>query len=89
MSPSVTSFFEDCFHETEFCQNVQNADWTTGDDLKVFGQSSSIVTEKMANIAITNGNVGSGKGTGKQNRQIDLKMLRIDWIFQKNKKGKQ
>lgn len=30
MSPSVTSFFEDCFLETEFCANVQNADWKTG-----------------------------------------------------------
>ena len=37
-------------------------------DLKVFGQKSSIVDEKMANYRITEGNIGSGKGTGKQNR---------------------
>ena len=37
MSPSVSAFFEDCFLETEFCQNVQNADWKTGEPYVVFG----------------------------------------------------
>ena len=81
MSPSVTAFFEDCFHETVFFQNVQNADWKTGEDLLVFGQNSSIITEKSSNKKITGGKIGSGKGTGRQNRQVNLKMLRIDWIF--------
>lgn len=53
----------------------------------MFESNSSIITEKAANNEITNGNPGSGKGTGRQNRQITLKMLRIDWIFQKTREG--
>lgn len=45
------------------------------------------MTEKKANGFITGDNPGAGKGTGRQNRMIDLKMLRIDWIFRENRKG--
>ena len=65
MSPSVTTFFEDCFQETEFCENVQNADWDAGIDLFVFGKNSSIISEKKANLAITGNKPGAGKGTGR------------------------
>lgn len=81
MSPYVSNFLEDCYEETEFCDNVQNADWQAGEDLSVFESNSSIITEKAANNEITGFSPGSGKGTGRQNRQITLKMLRIDWIF--------
>jgi len=40
MSPTVVSFFENCFLQTEFCQAINNVDWSTGDDLYVFGRNS-------------------------------------------------
>ena len=36
MSPYVSNFLEDCFLETEFCENVQNADWKAGEPLFVY-----------------------------------------------------
>ena len=81
MSPTVVSFFENCFLRTEFCQSVNNVDWDTGSSLYVFGRNSQIINEELTNLEITDGCPGSGKGTGRQNRQILLKMLRIDWIF--------
>ena len=68
MSESVENFFEDCFHETEFCESVRNADWKSGEKLFVFGQDTSIIDQSIANNKITGGNPGSGKGTGRQNR---------------------
>jgi hypothetical protein len=82
MSPYVANFLEDCYLETDFCDNVQNADWHAGDDMKVFESNSSIINEQAANKEITDGDIGSGKGTGRQNRQISLKMLRVEFIFQ-------
>ena len=81
MSPYVANFLEDCYEETEFCSSVQNADWHAEDDIKVFESNSSIMNEKLANEEITGRHAGSGKGTGRQNRQITLKMLNIDFIF--------
>ena len=85
MSPTVTSFFEGCFLHTEFCQSVTNVDWKTGDGLEVFGRNSQIINESKANELITRGKPGSGKGTGRQNRVIALRMLRIDWLFRTRK----
>ena len=34
-----------------------------------------------ANISITGGETGSGKGTGRTNKQITLKMFYLDWMF--------
>jgi hypothetical protein len=68
MSPYVSNFLEDCYIETEFCENVCNADWQAGEHLKVFESNSSIITESAANNEITDQNPGSGKGTGRQNR---------------------
>ena len=81
MSPYVSNFLEDCYSETDFCHNVQNADWNAEDELKVFESDSSIMNEQTANDKITGGDAGSGKGTGRQNRQITLKMLNVDFIF--------
>ena len=50
--------------------------------------NSCVISEKMANLEITDGRPGSEKGTGRQNRQVNLKMLRIDWVFKPNSRGK-
>ena len=64
-SQYVTAFLEDCYLETEFCTDVKNADWQAGENLFVFGKNSSIIREKEANIEITGGKPGSGKGSGR------------------------
>lgn len=82
MSPSVVKLFEDSFKLTRFTQGIKNADWRQGDILEVIGTQSSIIMEKDANTAIlksqskTFGNAGNV-----QNRQVEAKMLQIDWIF--------
>jgi hypothetical protein len=40
MSPTVVSFFENCFLQTEFCKDVKNVDWATNSSLYVFGRNS-------------------------------------------------
>ena len=79
-SEYVSNFLSNCFLETDFCESVNNADWKTGEALKVFPRRSSIITEEIANDEIS-AKEGTQKGSGRQNRQITLKMLGTDWIF--------
>ena len=68
---------------------MKNADWLiNGPTQKVFSQNSSLLTEEEANLKITDGNPGSQKGSGRVYRNVNVRMLKIDWIFHVDKNGK-
>ena len=48
--------------------------------MKVIGRMGSVMTEKAANNIVTGGNPGS-QSEKVQNRQVDAKVLMIDWIY--------
>ena len=53
----------------------------------VFGQNNSYIDEPKANYEITSGHPGSAEGSGRQNKEIELKMLDIGWITTPNAAG--
>ena len=80
MSPAVVEFFQNGFNETRFTKRIRNLDWTMGKPMKVIGRMGSVMTEKEANLIVTNGKPGS-QSEKVQNRQVDTKVLMIDWIY--------
>lgn len=48
--------------------------------MKVIGRMGSVMSEKEANHIVTNGKPGS-QSEKVQNRQVDTKVLMIDWIY--------
>lgn len=51
-----------------------------GKPMKVIGKMGSVMTEREANWIVTNGHPGSQSETV-QNRQVEAKVLMIDWIY--------
>ena len=46
-----------------------------------------MLTEEDVNLIITDGKPGSQKGSGRVYRNVNVKMLKIDWIFHVDKHG--
>ena len=75
MSQTDHKFFENGFNSNKFTRRVNNLEWKTKDDMKVFGFNTSAVSRTQIEEEINN-----EKGA-KQNTQVMAKLLNIDWVF--------
>lgn len=87
LSPAVLQFFENGFLSTQHTDKVRNADWLIKENSVVFENNSSILNELKANKIIKKERKKKGKKGKVQNRQVELKMLCLDWLFNTNNQG--
>merc|ERR1712157_32246 len=81
LSPAVLQFFENGFLSTQHTDKVRNADWLIKETSIVFENNSSIVNEFEANKIVKKERKKKGKKGKVQNRQVELKMLCLNWLF--------
>ena len=93
LSPIVTRYFEQAFIQSKECSNIQRVEWATQSS-KV--ASRGIVVNKLSSY-ITVGDIEEAvlekrKRTlvedNRRYREVSVRMLRTDWVFNENNKGK-
>ena len=81
MSPTIVELFGNAFNTTRFTRVVRNLDWRQGASLEVFGAQGTAMTQDLAQDCISDSKSDGGEETGNiQNRQVDAKMLNLDWL---------
>ena len=80
MSPATVDFFGNAFNTTRFTSKVKNLDWQLGDTLQVFGDRYSATSERHAAHIINDGKPAAEESDEIQNRQVQCKMLSLDWV---------
>ena len=95
-TPVVQMLLDNCQTRTSYAEAVKELDWicnkrqficfgySLSREQVAFRRSTQVITQEQANLQITDGEPGSGQGTGRKNKLIVLKMYYIGWIFQKS-----
>ena len=99
-SEPARQFLDAAFVVTEFCQKVKDLDWECRSraflccgkfdtkTTRVFGDDSENISEARANLLLNKGFTGSGRGNGRMQKRVEVKMLDTAWIYQ-DAKGEQ
>ena len=95
-TPVVQMLLDNCQTRTSYAEAVKEVDWicnkrqficfgySLSREQVAFRRSTQVITQEQANFQITDGEPGSGQGTGRKNKLIVLKMFNIEWIFKKS-----
>ena len=95
-TPVVQMLLDNCQTRTRYAEAVKELDWicnkrqficfgySLSREQVAFRRSTQVITQEQANLQITDGEPGSGQGTGRKNKLIVLKMFNIEWIFKKS-----
>ena len=92
LSPIVVRYFEQAFVQSKECTAIQRVEWV--EQAKNVASRGIVVNKSNSYITVEDIETGAFekrkrivRETNKRYREVSVRMLRTDWVFNKNSKG--